>query len=162
MEKINTYHGIEEDLAKNMEFIESEIADTGAVSEETMARFFNKRERHLVLETMQAVNSTSYRHELWNPVKNKEKFDRLAEVMEKVAEAVKQEKVGEIMAQVKFLLDKVSPENDRFYDHCFKESVDAKRFQEIYKTLEERLTPQHNQVKKQMKESGVNEIEEEK
>ena len=130
---------IEEKLEKTMSEIEQEIENEQTISRTTMEQFFNKRERNLVLQTLQAINSTSYRDELWNPDRNKEKMDRLINLLDEVATLVPEEYVGEFMTQVEFLLSKATCKRGKFYDHCFSNSMNNPKLNKIQRRLEDRL-----------------------
>lgn len=130
-------------LVNNMNTISQEIEETGTISQETFEQFFNKRERNLTLQTVQSINSTSYRDNLWDNGVNKSKLDVLTDILEKAGKVAPQEYLGDIASQVEFLIRK-SDRNDkmfgyRVYDHSFADSIDVDRLEEIKMRIQDRI-----------------------
>lgn len=135
---------VEQELDNNINSIIDEINATGTISIETFNRFFNKRERNLTLQTVQAINSSGYRDSLWSDYENYKKLSNLTTILEKVAEVVPRECLGHVMSQVDFLLDRTedsaSIQKDRFYDHRYTGSLDVDKLKEIKKNIESRIS----------------------
>ena len=133
---------IEENLENSFSEITREIQETGSMSAETIDKFFNSRENNLVLQTVQAINCTSYRDELWSPERNAEKLGRLTEVLELAVDAMPKEQLSKVTAQLDFLLDrkdKDSINGQRFYDHCWAKSMDAQRLEGLKERITDRI-----------------------
>lgn len=133
---------IEENLENSFSEITREIQETGSMSAETIDRFFNNRENNLALQTVQAINCTSYRDELWSPERNAEKLGRLTEVLELAVGAMPKEQLSKVTEQLDFLLDrkdKDSINGQRFYDHCWAKSMDAQRLEGLKERITDRI-----------------------
>lgn len=143
---------IETSLDENLTFINKEIEETGTISKKTIDEFFNIRENNITLQTVQAINSTSYRDHLWNTEKNSIKLNKLTDMLEIAAKVVPLEYIHEISAQVNFLFerkDRYSLHGNRFYDHCYSNSIDVKRLESIKEILNERLKCTPNSLAKE-------------
>lgn len=133
---------IEQSLDENFNYINKEIKETGTISQETIDRFFNIRENNITLQTVQSINSTSYRDDVWNPEKNSNKLNRLLDVLNSVATVIPQEHISKVYSQVNFLLerkDRTSLHGNKFYDHCYSQSIDIKKLENIKEFLNNRL-----------------------
>ena len=141
---------IQQDLQEHIQQISNELNQTGRLSPETFERFFARRGRNITLETIQSINSTSYRNELWQPDLNIQKFDTLASILDRVSRSVPPEHLGDIVSQLDFILYLSSPSNTKFYEHNYSSQINRERFQairdRIIKQLEERHQPSSNKA----------------
>lgn len=147
---------IEEELEKNLDSINREMLETKTISLETLEKFFNIRESNITLQTIQAINSTSYRDELWNPEENTNKLNRLINMLELASEIVPKQYIKEISAQIDFLqerTDRNTLHGYRFYDHSYSKSIDVKRLENIKKILAQRLGDRTEQGNKKVSEN---------
>ncbi len=133
---------IEQSLDENLNYINKEIEETGTISQETIDSFFNIRENNITLQTVQSINSTSYRDDVWNPEKNSNQLTKLLDVLNSVATVIPQEHISKVYSQINFLLDRkdrTSINGTRFYDHCYSQSIDIKKLEIIKEILDNRL-----------------------
>lgn len=144
---------IDENLNRNLDNINQEIDQTGAISKETLDKFFNKRENNILIQTIQSINSYGYRNELWLQNNAKEKFDYLTSTLEKVGDVIPKEYIGDLMHQLNFLERKADVNDERFgnriYDHGYSNFMNIPKVIEIRNKLSERLNVSNGGVKKE-------------
>ena len=126
----------ESNLQSDIEKINEEIENKQNLSNETLEKFFNKRERNITLRTFQSIVSTGYRYDVWNEnadklndpnniSENKQNFDLLAELLSKVAKVMPEEYLGHLDSQVDFIL---SQKEKNFYDHFIDKNIQFEKF----------------------------------
>ena len=147
---------IQIDLDSHFNLINKEIEETGRLSQNTFDRFFNKRERNITLETVQAVNSTSYRDELWNPNYNRQVFIRLQETLKNAINYLPKERLGDIKSQVDFILNQTSNSYGNFYDHSPVEQIDRNAFEQLNTMIQNKLgiqTSKTNEIRENLNQN---------
>lgn len=127
---------IENELYQNFYNINLEMQKTKSISRKTLDRFFNKRERNITLQTIQAINSKSYRDDVWDPNKNSQMLGQLTDILEKVSVLAPREYIGQVKSQIEFLLDKSS---GMYYDHSYVESINTYKLSNLKQYLDRRL-----------------------
>ena len=136
---------INKKLEDHMEEIRKSLSETHTVTPELYDRFFNKRGRNITLETLQAINSTSYRDSLWNEQENAKKFSMLGDLLKDVLRVIPKEYLGDLQAQVDFLLRK----NRRCYDHSYFNQLNIEQFETLRQEIQEKITgevPEEKQI----------------
>lgn len=144
---------IDEKLNQNLDAINEEINQTGSISAETLDKFFNKRENNILIQTIQSINSYSYRNDLWLQNNAQDKLDYLISIFEKVGKVMPQEYIGDLMYQLDFLERKADKEDTRFgnraYDHSYHSEIDIPKVIGIKNMLTDRLKGTKQEVEKE-------------
>ncbi len=144
---------IDEKLSNNLDAINKEVDLTGKISTKTLDKFFNKRENNILLQTIQSINSYSYRDDIWSQNNPKNKLDYLLSTFEKVGKVMPKEYIEDMMYQLDFLERKADRNDTRFgnrvYDHAYTDSIDVLKVTKIKDMLSERITGRHSQKEKQ-------------
>ncbi len=143
---------IEEQLEKNMNDVKKEMQETSTLSEETINKYFNKRERNLMLQTIQAINCTSYQDELWNIDENKQKMNQLINILEESSKLLPKDDIGKIDELVAFLLQKANRNSiyrKRFYDHSYVPTINEEKLIKIQEFIQSRLSGEEKNEEKE-------------
>lgn len=152
---------IEEKIYNNLDAINKEVDLTGEISTKTLDEFFNKRENNILLQTIQSINSYSYRDDIWNQSNPKTKLDYLLSTFEKVGKVMPKEYIENMMYQLDFLERKADVNDIRFgsrvYDHVYTDLIDVLKVTEIKDMLSERIIGRYSSKTKQ-EERNIDDI----
>lgn len=118
--------------------------DAGTYSYQDFAEMFEKKESNFALRTLQAIHSTSYRDDTWDPRYNAALLKSMTDILERVAQIVPPDKARAVEEQISTVIDRSdrkSAYGSRFYDHTYADDIDSYRLETIRDGLMQRINP---------------------
>ena len=127
---------IKNEIIREHELIK-EYLKTGNLTKSRFKLMFENPESNFTLRTLQAIHSTMYRDDLWDPKFNKKILNSLVEILGELSKVISNSKASVLLDQVNMLLER--KQTGLYYDNTYKKSIDDKTLKQIKELLEEKV-----------------------
>lgn len=134
---------IKNDVIREHEAIKYYL-QSGKLTDEHFRLMFERKESDFVRRTLQAIHSTSYRDDVWDPQYNARVLDSMIEILDKVSRIVPNEKSRVVLDQVDLLLQRADQKTKYgvcFYDHSYARDIDTEALKDIRNRLAVKAYP---------------------
>ena len=144
---------IKNEIIREHELIK-EYLKTGRLTGNRFKLMFENPESNFTLRTLQAIHSTMYRDDLWDPKFNVAVLNSLVEIFDSLAVSIPNSKAGVLLEQVNMLLER--KQTGFYYDNIYKKSIDGKTLKQIKKLLEEKIKEYEKESAEEKSDSLTN------
>lgn len=118
--------------------------NSGTYTYQDFEEMFEKKESNFALRTLQAIHSTSYRDDTWNPEYNVGLLRSMEDILERVSQIVPPDKARFVEEQISTVIDRSNRKSaygSRFYDHSYADDIDSYRLETVRDNLLQRIYP---------------------